>query len=155
MPLPAEFQEMIDWVNQPPLPQGRDTHAIHFILAERTPGPTFGTIHHGLMFFRPQGTGHGPVGSLPGLTGVGGLAPTGTATPNTPFWARLEVFVRSDNIFATLQFLIGDRNNGLPGTVKRTVELNTTVSGSSLGLESAPEQWVVRLAKTNGLLRVF
>jgi hypothetical protein len=150
------LQDLLRWVDQPPPPQGRDTHVIHFILAERTPGPTSGTIHHGLMSFRPQGTGSGPVGALPGLTGFGGLASTGTSTPNTPFWARVEVFVRlraPSNVFATLPFLVGDNVNGLPRTVKRTVELNTSFSGSLLILEAAPELWAVQFAKTNVLLR--
>ena len=48
--LPAAFLENIDWVNQPPPKQARDTHALHFFL--QGPPITEGTspVYQGLLF---------------------------------------------------------------------------------------------------------
>jgi hypothetical protein len=65
MPFPfavgdPRLQELLDWVAlpaQPPPPQGRDTHALQFILRRSGTGR-----YTGLMFFRPQGAGEGGSG---------------------------------------------------------------------------------------------
>src|SRR5829696_1518194 len=64
------IQSALDWVAQPPPAQGRDTHVVYFNLFQQSPEPL---EYNGSMFFRPQGTEHGPVGVRPGLDGFGSL----------------------------------------------------------------------------------
>ncbi len=69
--LPAEFQEKIDWVNQPPPTNARDTHALHFWLRS-----TEGLSYQGLMFYRP-GSPTSPITQQQnGIQGKGYLTPT-------------------------------------------------------------------------------
>ena len=83
MPFPFDvgnkiFQEaLLDWVAQPPPAQVRDTHALRFrLLRLGAGGETRNPQFTGLMFFRPQQLGAGPVGSTPGLDGFGSLLVT-------------------------------------------------------------------------------
>jgi hypothetical protein len=51
------LQNVIEWVDQPPPLQGRDTHTIYFLLSQSVPGGSSPPVHfyHGYMFFA-QGT---------------------------------------------------------------------------------------------------
>ena len=71
------LQHMLEWVDQPnPPAQARDTHALHFDLFDITGDAFFSrSEYQGLMFFRPKGAGHGPVGGTAGLDGMGFLRP--------------------------------------------------------------------------------
>jgi len=48
------LQDLLEWVDQSPPPQARDTHAILFELQKLTPDLTRpNSLHYSLMFFRP------------------------------------------------------------------------------------------------------
>ena len=152
------IQELLEWVNQPPPPQGRDTHAISFELLTLPPnGRPYG--HSGLMFFRPQGTGHGPGGSPSGLTGVGQLTYySGLPSQRPPLWVRVDVIVRvtPPEIYAPLFFFNGGL--GLPEIPVRTVETDLRAELSqpfwdiTLTNPYEPEKWFLRnLHKTTAL----
>jgi hypothetical protein len=65
------IQGTLDWVAQPPPAEGRDTHAVGFDLSN--PDTVNSLEYSGLMFFRPEGVGVGPLFSRPGLEGFGSL----------------------------------------------------------------------------------
>jgi hypothetical protein len=146
MPFPfsvghPNMQRLLDWVAPPPPPappaQGRDTHALRFRLLrlgqEEVRNPQFS----GLMFFRPQQLGAGPVGSTPGLDGFGSLLVTKSVCeslldPNTavPAAELVRVFIGfrkqqagRAQVFATLTFMDGDREQ-MPIQTFGTVEFD-------------------------------
>jgi len=183
MPFPfsvgnPQFQPLLDWVAPPPPPappaQGRDTHALRFRLqrsdvAEEIRNPQFS----GLMFFRPQQLGAGPVGSTPGLDGFGSLLVTKSVCqsvldPNTavPPAGLVKVFIgfrRQQSgpalVFATLTFMSGDRLQ-MPTQTFSTVEFNrvemqamSNIRGSIL--MDNHQGWVLVLETTTVLLKSF
>ena len=164
----AEHQKNLEWVAPPPPPaapaQGRDTHALFF---ELTQSVGFSEMsYEGLMFFRPRQLGAGPVGSLPGLDGVGTLRATkagctrlldsnpGSSTPEVDFGTYVRVFIgfrpRSSQpalVFATLRFLSQLLN---PETqVGEIVEVTPTSATDIIQLN----EWELRLRRTTVLLR--
>jgi hypothetical protein len=57
------IQGTLDWVTHPPPAEGRDTHAVGFDLSN--PDTVNSLEYSGLMFFRPQGVGVGPLFGRP------------------------------------------------------------------------------------------
>jgi hypothetical protein len=147
------LQGLLEWVDQPPPPQGRDTHAIIFELQERTPDLTRPTsLHYGLMFFRPGNPTAFFFRDQPGLSGTGGLTDQ-AVTPNVPFWVQVEVRFRPPRVNSALFFF---RGGTLPEVQERAVEMSAVSvvgDGSSIRMDSGQESWILRLHKTTVLLR--
>jgi hypothetical protein len=157
-----ELQDLLEWVDQPPPQQGRDTHALSFFLAEI---PTEHILYGGLLFFR-QGNPTSPIfQQQPGLSGIGSqrltvpgcqrvLGPIEETPDHT--YVRVEVRFRPPRVFAAL-FFLRSGPNGLPGEQVRDVEFNqvNATSFPTLTIQmDPPEGWLVRnLAKTTVLLR--
>jgi hypothetical protein len=168
------FQPLLDWVAQPPPTQVRDTHALRFrLLRLGAGGETRNPQFSGLMFFRPQQLGAGPVGSTPGLDGFGSLLVTESVCeslldPNTavPPAELVKVFIgfrRQQSgpalVFATLTFMDGDRLQ-MPTQTFSTVEFDRVEmvgDSSSTGsiLMDNPEGWGLLLERTTVLLKNF
>jgi hypothetical protein len=161
-------QRTLDWVAQPPPAQGRDMHAVRFRLQkgqDTQRNPQFS----GLLFFRPPGTGQGPVGVRPGLDGFGSLLVTESVCqslldPNTavPPAELVRVFLAfrqqqsgPANIVATLTFMDGDLVQ-LPTKTFGTVEFShVEMSGVGDGVieMDPPAGWSLLLGRTTVLLR--
>jgi len=165
----STVQSTLDWVAQPPPAQGRDMHAVRFRLqkgqdAQRNPQ------FSGLLFFRPPGTGQGPVGVRPGLDGFGSLLVTQSVCrslldPNTavPPARLVRVFLAfrqqqsgPANIVATLTFMDGDLVQ-LPTQTFNTVEFSHVEmafeGGDGQINMDPPAGWSLLLGKTTVLLR--
>jgi hypothetical protein len=166
MPFPFDvgnptMQDLLDWVAlpaQPPPPQGRDTHALRFILRKND-----AARYSGLMFFRPQGAGGGGVGSLPGLNGTGDLVAntvvcqeiSGVGSPAAH--AKVNIMFRRRPtlpalVFATITFFV----RLLPDSLDQGTEAVDTsnCSMNQFGaIDIDPPQWQLRLEKTTVLLR--
>jgi len=168
MTLPADFQEYIDWVDQPPPTNARDTHALHFRL-ESPEGIRF----QGLMFYRPGGH---PASTITqdqnGIEGKGYLIPdapvcqrfvlaqTSPGAPPIPGpWIRVKVTWRTttsgtSRIFADLLFKARDSfRNGLPGGTTSAVEFERVEAdiggGHVLMFEGQdPPGWQLDLTQT-------
>ena len=155
----SQLQTLLEWVDQPPPPQGRDTHAIFFELQQTTGGPTPPLLYWGLMFFHP-GNPHQPIFQRqPGLSGTGGLVDN-FETENRPFWVRVEVRFRPPNTFGFLRFIRGG-GEVLPSIEVRSVEMDEVrVSGGDpldlrIHLEASTESWTLHtLKKTTVLLSI-
>ena len=169
MPFPfsvgeAITQSRLDWVAQPPPAQGRDTHAARLRLS-RLSGTLRNPEYSGLLFFRPQGTGGGPVGLRPGLEGFGSLLVTegvcqtlldpNTAVPPAELVKVLLAFRQQQsgpaNIVATLTFMNGDLLQ-LPTQTTRVVEFSQVEMRGGTILMDPPEGWQLVLGQTTVLL---
>jgi hypothetical protein len=174
MTLPAEFQENIDWVNQPPPPNARDTHALHFWLTS----PAV-TVYQGLMFYRPGQNPSGPITQRQnGIQGKGFWTPTmplcetlesstifgsGVHRPPGP-WVRVQVTFRTTTsgefpIFSNMIFQDDSGISGLPGDTLATVEFDrvevadpgehpTTPPSSRLRMFTDGDLWTLSLWAT-------
>jgi hypothetical protein len=177
----AGLQNKLEWVAEPPpmlpsAPSGpnstkvldpRKTHALRFQLFDLTNTADFSRKQYeGLMFFRPKGTGHGPVGLTAGLDGIGYLEPTlrtcealiddipGNFPPD---FVKVFIGVRPRvsgpaDIFATLQLLA----NVLPDVpAGQTVEFShvNATEGGDIEMD-VPEGWLLSLRMTTVLLRL-
>src|SRR5215208_5230966 len=63
-----EFQDLLEWVDQPPPTQARDTHALHFVLEGM--GRADRLIYAGLMFFHPGSPTAPNFEQQPGFSGI-------------------------------------------------------------------------------------
>ena len=63
-----ELQDLLKWVDQPPPQQGRDTHALHFVLEGM--GRADRLIYAGLMFFHPGSPTAPDFEQQPGFSGI-------------------------------------------------------------------------------------
>ena len=164
----ATVQSTLDWAAEPPPAQARDTHAVRFRLIKQPEGLSRNPEYSGLMFFRPQGTSGGPVGSTPGLNGFGSLLvnvgvcqslldPTTAVQPAE--LVRVFVGFRRQqsgpaHVFATLTLMDGDRVQ-MPTQTFSTVEFNhVEMSGGGEGgiRMDPPQGWDLLLARTTVLL---
>ena len=178
------LQFQLDWVaqappmlpsvpsdpNSPKVLHPRNTHALGLRLDKVVSPPQgvdFRFAYEGLMFFRPQGTGVGPVGSTAGLDGMGHLHTNNPPTQPIPpdgrgaMWVRVFLGFRPRasgpaHVFATLQFLKRVRDEIPAG---QTVEFSH-VNASGLGeIEmdvppSGDDGWRLGLARTTVLFKL-
>jgi hypothetical protein len=158
-----ELQKFLEWVDQPPSSQGRDTHVIRFLLQEQTPGVTTPAQYRGLMVFRPRNTFQGPVAQMPGLTATGTIANKDVAQVE-PAWVRLEVFFRPRplapaDVVVTLRFMRDNADgvgpgSGLPGTDVRFLETDAKLilNRPAISIAAPPERWELTDLKRTTLL---
>ena len=154
------LQDALEWVDQPPPPLGRDTHALFFTLTGTNllPGDLsqIESSHRGLMFFRPGNPTTPIFQNQPGLTGTGSLVAQ-KPTPEIPFWVVVEVRFRPPRrVFGSLRFF-QEAGRGLPGTHVRSVEMDKAemIVGSrgEIRMDAPPERWILgRIQKTTVLL---
>jgi hypothetical protein len=159
MPLPAEFQEKIDWVNQPPPTNARDTHALHFWLAAPE-----GINYQGLMFYRPGEQPTSPITQRQnGIQGKGYLIPTAAVcqrlvgspfTPQPPGpWIRVQVTFRTTtsgtSVFANLLLQNNNGTDALPGDTTSEVEFDRVeISFGDVIMFAGQSGWILNLTKT-------
>jgi len=125
------LQDLLEWVDQPPPQQGRDTHALTAALAHLQPIDERGFgVYRGLLFFRPGNPTSSIFEQQPGLSGT--LLPTGThyQTPDETaeefrqtFFVRINLRFKPPSVFAALLFLRMDFP-GLPGETVREVKFS-------------------------------
>ena len=161
MALPAEFQEKIDWVNQPPPPNARDTHALHFWL--NSPD---GMNYQGLMFYRPGQSPSGPITQRQnGIQGKGLVTANAPAcqrvlgSPWTPLppgpWIRVQVTWRTTTsgpfpIFANLLLQNTTGPHSLPGDTTSEVEFDRVEAsfGDVIMFAGQGSGWLLHLSQT-------
>ena len=162
-----EFQDLLEWVDQPPPTQARDTHALHFVLEGM--GRADRLIYAGLMFFHP---GSPTAPNFEQQPGFSGLARPLLDTPNCQklpplvapeerpdhHFVQVEVRFRPPQVFAALSFFQA-AITGLPGEQVRSEEfdrVNIDVIPHPPTLEmDPPDGWRVAFShKTNVLLGV-
>jgi hypothetical protein len=166
-----KLQDLLEWVDQPPPQQGRDTHALKVFLDEF---PEERLAYSGLLFFRP-GNPRSPIfQQQPGLSGI--LRPLLTlhacslVLPQTPgpvldetlfdhFFVRVEIRFRPPRVFAVLFFLKGGFR-GFPGETLREVEFsqvdvrdNPAVGGLHILMDPLDGWALHNLEKTTVLYR--
>jgi hypothetical protein len=164
------IQGTLDWVAPPPPPtppeQGRDTHAVGFLLSN--PDTVNSPEYKGFMFFRPQGTGHGPVGSTPGLDGFGSLQVTEnvcqtlldpTTAVQPPDMVKVFIGFRRKqsapaHVFATLSFMNRTPITEVPGPTISTLEFSVVrMQGGAFGGNIFMDSWFLSLKRTTVLFR--
>jgi hypothetical protein len=128
----ARFQERIDWVDQPPPAQARDTHALFFSLWDNGDPPTPLPLRYdGLLFFRPGDPDTISGADQPRLEGIASLIvpPSGTSSDHNAVRARINLRVRANipdgyQLATTLTFFKRDPDvHDVPSPViVRTVE---------------------------------
>ena len=105
------LQGLLEWVDQPPPQQARDTHALLFRLRNI---PVEELLYMGLMFFRPGNPTSPIFQQQPGLSGVGHILPTvpacqkvlgPTAETLDHDSVRVDLRFRPPRVFAALHFL--------------------------------------------------
>jgi hypothetical protein len=171
-----ELNELLEWVDQPPPQQGRDTHALSFHLV-RTPD-TPGLEYSGLLFYRPGNPAATLMQRLPGLSGVakkllsptncergvGDLPPLGTIDPQFQDHSHVlvEVRFRPPRAFGFLQFcepatgtrglLLGEVVRGMDAApVKISPQPSVTTPIVFLTISADDGDWNVSLQKTTVL----
>jgi hypothetical protein len=106
-------RNLLEWVDQPPPTQARDTHALHFVLEGM--GRTDRLIYAGLMFFHPGSPTAPNFEQQPGFSGIARpLLDTPNCQKLPPLvspeerpdhqFVQVEVRFRPPQIFATLSF---------------------------------------------------
>jgi hypothetical protein len=161
MTLPAAFQENIDWVNQPPPTNARDTHALHFWLSSPE-----GSYFQGLVFYRPGTSPSSPITQHQnGIQGKGYLIPNAPVcqrvlgspwTPQPPGpWVRVQVTFRTtadgtSHIFANLLLQDSSGPDALPGETTSGVEFDRVEAtfGDVIMFPGQGSGWFLNLTKT-------
>ena len=156
--LPAAFLENIDWVNQPPPPQARDTHALHFFLTN-TGAPENPPTYQGFLFYRQGAHPTAPItGEQNGLDGTGSRIHGKVGLPDEA-WARVQVRFRTrptPRISVVVYLHQADGPDALPGTQVRLVgfdEADPSDDGRAILLDSGTSnRWQLNIVKTTVLL---
>jgi hypothetical protein len=159
------IQGTLDWVAHPPPAEGRNTHAVGFGLSN--PDTVNSLEYSGLMFFRPQGVGTGPVFGRPGLEGFGsllvreGVCKT-LLDPNTavPAADLVKVFIGfrqqqsgPANLVSRLTFMNRDPLTSLPLQTASTLEIaSTKMQGGGTAGNIFMDSWFLNMRKTTVLL---
>jgi hypothetical protein len=168
---PARFLDHIDWVNQPPPPQARDTHALLFFLQNINPHPSPSPIFQGLLFYRQGRTPTSPITQEQnGLDGTGhvlGGEPIVVTPGFHADWARVHLRFRTQptariHVVLSLHSGLGT-GFPLPGPQRRLVEFDEIRVGPvgddeieapiQITLdEDTSNHWELRFTKTTVLL---
>jgi hypothetical protein len=164
-----ELQNLLEWVDQTPPAQARDTHALFFRLDKLAPpsvGVDFRFGYEGLMFFRPIQLGLGPVGSTLGLNGFGhlhALQPVPKPIPpdgRGAMWVRVFLGFRPRagggpaHAFATLQFLKRVNDQSPAGQIVEFSQVNHL--GETIKMDVPPSEddgWRLILDKATVLFK--
>jgi hypothetical protein len=161
MALPTEFQAHIDWVNQPPPPNARDTHALHFWL-----NAPDGITYRGFMFYRPGQSPSSPITQQQnGIQGKGYVTANVPScqrvlgSPWTPLppgpWVRVQVTWRTTSsgetrMFANLLLQDVSGTHALPGATTSDVEFDRVDAtfGDVIMFPGQGSGWILHLSQT-------